>query len=73
MFLLQPQLVLGGGAPQYDRESKEPAYFAETFKFNIDEVEEPDFEECKKIAHPLFLFILILLQKDGFINNTIPW
>ncbi|MDD2191587.1 MAG: phosphoribosylformylglycinamidine synthase subunit PurL [Bacteroidales bacterium] len=44
-------LVLGGGAPQYDRESKEPEYFAETFKFNIDEVEEPDLEECKKIGH----------------------
>ncbi|MFA6807300.1 MAG: phosphoribosylformylglycinamidine synthase subunit PurL, partial [Bacteroidales bacterium] len=43
-------LVLGGGAPQYDRESKEPAYFAETFKFNIDSVEEPDLQECKKIG-----------------------
>lgn len=43
-------LVLGGGAPQYDRETKEPTYFAETFKFNIDEVKEPDLKECKKIA-----------------------
>lgn len=44
-------LVLGGGAPQYDRESKEPAYFAETFKFNVDDVCDPDLEECKKIGH----------------------
>lgn len=34
-------LVLGGGAPVYDREYKEPAYFAENQKFNIDSVEEP--------------------------------
>lgn len=34
-------LVLGGGAPIYDREYKEPAYFAEAKKFNLDEVEEP--------------------------------
>lgn len=43
-------LVLGGGAPQYDREYKEPAYYAETKKFNIDDIEEPSMEECKKIA-----------------------
>jgi phosphoribosylformylglycinamidine synthase len=35
-------LVLGGGAPVYDREYKEPAYFAENKKFNIDSVPMPD-------------------------------
>ncbi|HKL40775.1 MAG TPA: phosphoribosylformylglycinamidine synthase subunit PurL, partial [Cryomorphaceae bacterium] len=35
-------LVLGGGAPVYDREYKEPAYFAENQKFNIDQVTEPE-------------------------------
>ncbi len=35
-------LVLGGGAPVYDREYKEPAYFAENQKFDIDAVSEPD-------------------------------
>lgn len=35
-------LVLGGGAPVYEREYKEPAYFAENKKFNIDSVEQPD-------------------------------
>jgi phosphoribosylformylglycinamidine synthase subunit PurL len=34
-------LVLGGGAPVYTREYKEPAYFAEAQKFTIDSVKEP--------------------------------
>src|SRR5690554_916519 len=34
-------LVLGGGAPVYEREYKEPAYFAEFQKFDIDSVPEP--------------------------------
>ena len=41
-------LVLGGGAPIYNRESKEPAYFAENKKFNIDSIAEPD--NLKKVA-----------------------
>lgn len=48
-------LVLGGGAPVYHREYKEPAYFAETKKFNINQVEEPeDLKEVAKflLAHP---------------------
>jgi phosphoribosylformylglycinamidine synthase len=44
-------LVLGGGAPQYEREYKEPAYFAESKKFNIDEVPVPD--NCAAIAKQL--------------------
>jgi phosphoribosylformylglycinamidine synthase len=34
-------LVLGGGAPIYTREYKEPAYFAESKKFTISSVTEP--------------------------------
>ena len=34
-------LVLGGGAPIYHREYKEPAYYSESKKFNIDQVDEP--------------------------------
>lgn len=34
-------LVLGGGAPVYEREYIEPAYFAEARKFSIDQVAEP--------------------------------
>ena len=41
-------LVLGGGAPVYHREYKEPAYFEEFKKFNIDDVEQP--EDLKEVA-----------------------
>lgn len=41
-------LVLGGGAPQYEREYKEPAYYQEFKKFNIDQVAEP--ENLKEVA-----------------------
>jgi phosphoribosylformylglycinamidine synthase len=34
-------LVLGGGAPVYHREYKEPAYFAEAQKFTIESITEP--------------------------------
>jgi len=44
-------LVLGGGAPVYKREFKEPAYYAESKKFNIDQVEEP--KEIKAVAKHL--------------------
>ncbi len=35
------QLVLGGGAPVYKRETKEPAYYQQYKKFNINNVPEP--------------------------------
>ncbi len=35
-------LVLGGGAPVYDREYSEPAYFEQWKKFNIDNITQPD-------------------------------
>jgi phosphoribosylformylglycinamidine synthase subunit PurL len=41
-------LVLGGGAPIYKREYKEPAYFAENKKFKIESVEEP--KDLKAVA-----------------------
>lgn len=34
-------LILGGGAPVYDREYREPAYFTENKKFNIEQIAEP--------------------------------
>jgi phosphoribosylformylglycinamidine synthase subunit PurL len=43
-------LVLGGGAPVYNREYTEPAYYAETKKFKIDSVKNPSVEQLKKIA-----------------------
>jgi len=44
-------LVLGGGAPVYEREYKEPAYFAELKKFNADSVAIPG--DLKDIAYQL--------------------
>lgn len=45
------ELVLGGGAPQYDREYSEPKYFADIKKFNPDTVEVP--EDLKSIAEQI--------------------
>jgi phosphoribosylformylglycinamidine synthase len=48
-------LVLGGGAPQYERDYKEPGYYKEFQSFNIDHVAEPiDLKEvaCFLIKHP---------------------
>ena len=42
-------LVLGGGAPQYKRDYKEPAYYAEYQKFKIEDVKQP--EDLKEVAH----------------------
>jgi phosphoribosylformylglycinamidine synthase II len=44
-------LVLGGGAPVYQREYKEPAYYAEYKKFNIDDVQQPD--DLREVAFKL--------------------
>jgi phosphoribosylformylglycinamidine synthase len=44
-------LVLGGGAPVYEREYKEPAYYREYKKFSIDSIEQP--EDLKEVAFKL--------------------
>lgn len=41
-------LVLGGGAPVYTRESKEPAYFSEAKKFSAEKIKEP--KDLKEVA-----------------------
>jgi phosphoribosylformylglycinamidine synthase len=41
-------LVLGGGAPIYDRENTEPAYYSEYKKFDINNVPQPD--DLKAVA-----------------------
>ena len=48
-------LVLGGGAPVYNREYREPAYYQENLKFTMDSVPEPaDLKAVAAhlIAHP---------------------
>ncbi|TNE74647.1 MAG: phosphoribosylformylglycinamidine synthase subunit PurL [Bacteroidetes bacterium] len=44
-------LVLGGGAPVYEREYREPAYYQEYKKFSIDDVVQPD--NLKEVAFKL--------------------
>jgi phosphoribosylformylglycinamidine synthase len=48
-------LVLGGGAPVYHREYKEPDYYREYKKFSIDQITEPaDLKDVAKhlLSHP---------------------
>lgn len=48
-------LVLGGGAPVYDREYKEPAYYKQYKKFDINKIPEPqDLHEVaiQLVRHP---------------------
>lgn len=44
-------LVLGGGAPVYEREYKEPAYYRESKKFDINQIPEPS--DCVVVARQL--------------------
>ncbi len=46
-------LVLGGGAPQYERDYKEPAYIKEFAKFNPDDVNDVTADELTDIAKHL--------------------
>jgi phosphoribosylformylglycinamidine synthase subunit PurL len=45
------ELVLGGGAPQYDREYRQPAYLADIAKFDASSIEE--VADLKSIAAQL--------------------
>lgn len=45
-------LILGGGAPVYEREYKEPAYYQKNKEFSIDSIEEPS--DLKKVAKYLW-------------------
>ncbi len=47
-------LVLGGGAPVYEREYTEPAYYQEYKKFNIDSIEQP--EDLKEVAFKMLQY-----------------
>jgi phosphoribosylformylglycinamidine synthase len=45
------ELVLGGGAPQYTRDYKEPAYFAKINEFDVTSI--PDVTDVKAVAEQL--------------------
>lgn len=47
-------LVLGGGAPVYQREYTEPAYYQEYKKFDIESIEQP--EDLKEVAFKLLQY-----------------
>ena len=46
-------LVLGGGAPQYHREYKEPAYIKEFAKFDASDVDDLEVDDIKEVAEHL--------------------
>ncbi|HEV7350180.1 phosphoribosylformylglycinamidine synthase subunit PurL [Telluribacter sp.] len=46
-------LVLGGGAPQYHREYREPAYYQEFKKFSIDTIQDVNADELSAVAKHL--------------------
>ncbi|SOD81859.1 phosphoribosylformylglycinamidine synthase subunit PurL [Spirosoma fluviale] len=46
-------LVLGGGAPVYHREYKEPAYIKEFAKFDISDVDDIELDDIREIAEHL--------------------
>src|SRR5450755_2651064 len=47
------ELVLGGGAPQYTREYKEPAYFEKIKSFDPESIPETETENLKTVAEEL--------------------
>lgn len=48
------ELVLGGGAPQYDRAFTEPSYFAQIAAFNIDSIKDIEHnEDLKSVTEQL--------------------
>jgi phosphoribosylformylglycinamidine synthase II len=55
------ELVLGGGAPQYDREIKRPAYLDKVEAFNIDAVKDTD--DIKATAEKMISFTNIASKK----------
>jgi phosphoribosylformylglycinamidine synthase len=55
------ELVLGGGAPQYDREYKRPSYFDEIEKFNISSIDDAD--NLKSIAEKIISLPSIASKK----------
>ncbi|HVM89214.1 MAG TPA: phosphoribosylformylglycinamidine synthase subunit PurL [Puia sp.] len=55
------ELVLGGGAPQYDREYKEPAYLKKVNSFDASSVEVPD--DLKRVAEQLIAIPNIASKK----------
>jgi len=58
------ELVLGGGAPQYERAYKEPAYFEKINQFSIESVPQP--QDLKTVAKALLSLPSIASKKYVF-------
>ena len=56
------ELVLGGGAPQYDREYREPGYFKKIKQFDADSIPVPD--DLKSAAEQLIQIPSIASKMD---------
>ena len=67
-------LVLGGGAPVYEREYKEPAYYAEAKQFCLDHVNEPtDLQEVARYLaghHNIASKKWVQLQYDSMVGTA---
>ena len=55
------ELVLGGGAPHYEREYREPEYFEKIRKFDISEVE--DAEDLKAVTEEIIQLPTVASKK----------
>jgi phosphoribosylformylglycinamidine synthase subunit PurL len=60
------ELVLGGGAPQYSRDVKEPAYFQKIKAFNPDSIEVPD--DLKAVAEQIVAIPNIASKKFVYVQ-----
>lgn len=60
------ELVLGGGAPQYERDYKEPAYFEKIKAFNASTVEVPS--NLKQVAEQLIAVPNIASKKAIYVQ-----
>lgn len=60
------ELVLGGGAPQYDRDVKEPAYLQKVKAFNPDRIEVPD--DLKAVAEKIVAIPNIASKKYVYVQ-----
>ena len=60
------ELVLGGGAPQYTRETKEPAYLAKIKAFSPDSIEVP--ADLKAVAEQLVAIPNIASKKYVYVQ-----
>ncbi len=60
------ELVLGGGAPQYSRETKEPAYLEKIKAFNPDSIEVP--ADLKAVAEKIVAIPNIASKKFVYVQ-----